>query len=125
MLKLKTALATQKGKLLDHVIEKEILRREGKIAFRGLGKRRPVFLTKYLEANENRIDKNRRKQKFFAGLELLKRAQLEDMTDKIKEPTGELSFEFKGIAPNEELVGVHIREVMERKDKKLYLISTF
>ena len=47
------------------------------------------------------------------------------MTDEIKEPTGELSFEFKGITPSGEVVGVHIRQEIEGKDKKLYLVSTF
>ncbi len=65
------------------------------------------------------------RQKFFAGVELLRKAKAHDMTDKIKEPAGDPSFEFKGITPDGILVGIHIREEIEGSDKKLYLISTF
>ncbi|KMP11498.1 hypothetical protein UZ36_04160 [Candidatus Nitromaritima sp. SCGC AAA799-C22] len=87
--------------------------------------RRPVFLIKYLEATHGRRDQTRRRQRFLAGVELLRRAKIEDITDQIKEPTGEPAFEFKGITPKGEVIGVHIREEIEGKDKKLYLISTF
>ena len=61
MIKLKTAISTRRGKFLDREIGTKILKAKGKIIFAGLGNRRPVFLTKYLEATNNRRDKTRRK----------------------------------------------------------------
>lgn len=123
IVKLKTEFSPRKGKALEKEIN-EIISRKGKVAFWGLGNKRPIFLNKYLETTK-RHDKNRRRQKFISALELLSRVKKKHMTDKIKEPTGRYSYEFKGITPSGKLVGVHIREEIERKDKKLYLISTF
>lgn len=125
MIILKTAISTRRGKSLDLEIETKILKVKGKVIFAGLGSRRPVFFSKYLEATNNRRDKIRRKQKFFAALELLRRVKKNDRTNKLKESSGETAFEFKGKTPDGVLVGVHIREISERKDRKLYLISTF
>ena len=123
MLKLKTEISVKTGIALNCEIESYIQAKK-KLPCKGLN-RRPIFLDKYLEATKGRIDKTRRRQKFWPGLELIRRAKPEDMSNRIKEPTGELSFEFIGETPSGELVGVHIREVVEGKDKKLYLISTF
>ncbi len=126
MLKIKTELATQKGKPLDQMIEKEIFRRQGKIAFRGLGKRRSVFLTKYLEATarQKRSSHTRRKRCFFAGLEVIQNARSGDLVMN-KETQYGMSYEYHGLTPEGIVVTVHIREEMEGKDKKLFLISTF
>lgn len=124
MINLKTKISMRKGKFLDKLIEEKIQSLKGKVIFKGLGKMRPVFLEIYMDAM-NRRDGTRRKQKFFAGLELLKKVSKEDMTDSPREPNGEFAFEFKGMTFEGILVGVHIREIIERKDKKLYLISTF
>ena len=123
ILELKKEISVKAGIVLNCEIESYIQEKK-KIPCKGLN-RRPIFLDKYLEATKGRIDKTRRRQKFWPGLELIRRAKLEDMTNKMKEPTGETSFEFKGITPGGESVGVHIREILEGKDKKLYLISTF
>ncbi|MCR4290937.1 MAG: hypothetical protein NUV86_11840 [Candidatus Scalindua sp.] len=58
-------------------------------------------------------------------MELLRRVKKNDITNKFIESSGETAFEFKGITPDGVLVGVHISEILERKDRKLYLISTF
>ena len=123
MLKLKTEISIKTGVALNREIESYVQEKK-KVPCKGLN-RRPIFLDKYLEATKGRTDQTRRRQKFWPGLELLRRAKPEDLTDRMKEPTGETSFEFKGISPGGELVGVHIREVVDGKNKKLYLISTF
>lgn len=61
----------------------------------------------------------------MTAVELLRRAKIEDITDQIKEPSGETAYELKGITPKGEIIGVHIREEIEAKDRRLYLISTF
>jgi len=124
MINLKTKISMRKGKSLDKSIQEKIETLKGKIIFKGFGQKRPLFLTKYLEAI-NRRDGTRRKQKFFAALELLRKVSKHDMTNCFKCLNGEISFEFKGITSDDILVGVHIREILERKDRKLYLISTF
>ncbi len=123
IIKLRTEVSAKKGDPLHREI-KAYIQKKPMVPCKGLN-RRLVFLTKYIDATHGRPDKTRRRQRFFAGVELLRRAKLEDMTDQIKEPTGEPAFEFKGITSNGEVVGVHVREEVEGKDKKLYLISTF
>ncbi len=125
MINLKTEISTRRGKSLDCEIQKKIRNLKGKKIFRGLGKSRPVFLAKYLETTNNRRDKTRRKQLFFIALELLKKAKKGDITNRFKEPTGENSFEIEGVTSSGLLVRAHIREVVEKKNRKLYLISTF
>jgi len=123
MIKLKKETSPKQGDGLTRAIQK-FIRQKPKVVCPGLN-RRPVSLTKYLEATQNRSKRVRRRQKFWACIELIGKVKDVDMTDEIKEPTGELSFEFKGITPSGEVVGVHIRQEIEGKDKKLYLVSTF
>jgi len=123
MIKLKKEISIKQGNALNRDI-KEYIQRRPKVMCNGLNGR-PVFLTKYLEATHRRMDRTRRRQRFFVGLDLLRKVKTDDITDKIKEPTGEPSFEFKGITPSGEIVGVHVREEIEGKNRKLYLISTF
>jgi len=86
---------------------------------------RPVFLTKFLEATHGRLDRTRRRQSFFSGVDLLRTVKPEDMSNQFKAFSGELSFEFQGITPKGEVVGAHVREEIEGKNRRLYLISTF
>ena len=123
MLKLKTEISVKKGDSLQKEIKTEIQRRPI-VTCKALN-RRGVVLAKYLDATHGRIDKTRRRQKFWAGVELLRKATAEDITNHITEPMGDIAFEFKGITPSGKIVAVHIREEIEGKDKKLYLISTF
>ncbi len=70
-----TKASTRKGEQLDAEITK-YARNKPKIICPALNKR-PVFLTKYMKSTQNRRDKTKRKQKFFAGIELLKKASVE------------------------------------------------
>lgn len=123
MLKLKTDISTKQGVALKREI-KEYIQRRPKVMCKGFNGR-PVFLTKFLEATHGRLDQTRRRQRFFAGLDLLRKVRPDDITNQVKDASGDPLFEFKGITPNGEAVGVHIREEIEGKNRKLYLISTF
>ena len=123
MLKLKTDISIKRGDPLQKEIKAEIQRRP--IITCKVLNRRGVVLAKYLEATHGRIDKTRRRQKFWAGLELVHKATEENITNQIREPMGDTAFEFKGVTPSGKIVTVHIREEVEGKDRKLYLISTF
>ncbi len=123
MIKLTTDISIKQGVTLNRDI-REYVERRPKVMCKGLNGR-PVFLTKYLVTTKGRLDKNRRRQRFFAGLDLLRKIRWEDTTDQIQEPLGNASFEFKGITPKGETVGVHVREETEGKNRRLYLISTF
>ncbi|GEM_PF-2268920 len=124
MLKLKTEIATQKGKSLDDLINQKIEQIEGRINFNGLGKKRTVFLDRYLAITNDRNDRTRRKRRFFVGLELIAKVRKKDLTDQKRDQMG-ISNEFKGITSKGIVVTIHIREQKEGKDKKLFLISTF
>lgn len=115
---LRTEISTQKGARLEKLVQ-VFLQANSKIKCRSLGYR-PVFLTKYLASVNSRPDKTRRKQAFFAGIELVRRANFEFAAVATQ-------FELKGLTPRGQIVGVHIREEYdaERHDRKLFLISTF
>lgn len=84
------------------------------------GNKRPVFLNKYLESTLDRTDGTFRMRYFAPALDLLKWAQANDI---IKHSDTE--YEILGICPNWYITAVHVREEIEQKDRKLYLISTF
>ncbi len=71
------------------------------------------------------MDKNLRLSYFFAAMELLKVASSQDLSAKDKIINGKKCYEFLWITPNNSIFCVHIREEVSRKDRKLYLISTF
>ena len=123
MLKLKTEISPKCGDALYRDI-KVYIQKKPTIICKGLNRRR-VLLIKYLDATHGRIDKTRRRQKFRAGVELIQKATATDMTNQIIEPSGDRAFEFKGTTPSGKIVTVHIREEIEDKDRRLYLISTF
>lgn len=123
MIKLKTNLSNKHGYSLlleiNNLTEKKV-----KIYCKALN-RRPVYLTKYIECTKNRKDKNHRRKSLSAGIELIKKVKLEDMTNKFLEPNNCLSYEFQGILPSGAIMGVHIREENKKGNKTLYLTSTF
>ncbi|MGR3218426.1 MAG: hypothetical protein ACUZ8H_01230 [Candidatus Anammoxibacter sp.] len=122
IVQLKTEASRKQGTSLRREIE-ECISRKKKVFCKGLNKR-PVFLIKYLEATNNRRDKTRRRQLFFAGLKLIVKVKKTDLISKQKTQLG-ISCGFKGITPNGVIVNVHIREESTVKDKKLFLVSTF
>ncbi len=123
MLKLKTGISIKHNIALNRDI-KEYIQKKPMVPCKALNKR-PVFLNKYLKASQGRRDQTRRRQRFMSAVELLRQAKTEDITDQIKEPGGETAYELKEITPKGEIIGVHIREEIEAKDRRLYLISTF
>lgn len=116
-----STISTRKGIILKKSIE-EYIRAHPKIVSFVFGKKRLIFLGKYIECTENRKDRNRRMQFFTAGIELLKSKNIssyEKIIEKQKyiECTSETADGF--------LFAVHIREEIENGDRRLYLISTF
>ena len=111
---LKTEVSQKQGASLNKEIEGCISRKK-KVFCKGLNKR-PIFLTKYLEATNNRRDKTRRKRLFFAGLELVVKVRKSDLISKQKNQLG-MAYGFKGITPSGDVVNVHIREESIGKDK--------
>ncbi len=79
---------------------------------------------KYLEVQKNRRGKTRRKQSFFAGIELITKVSATDLTTKQKTQNG-MSYGYRGATPKGVIVNVHIREELDGKDRKLFFISTF
>ncbi len=86
--------------------------------------KRPVFLEKYIEYNQDKRDKTRRMQFFFCAIDLLKQVRIIDITSH-KTINGKKCFEFLWKSKCGQEFGVHIREETIDKDKKLFLISTF
>lgn len=124
MLKLKTGILTEKGKSLEQVIGQYIDKLNGKILFRGLGKKRPVFLSKYIEATKNRTDPTRRFRCFPAALEIIKKVKEHDLIAKKRTHLG-VSYEFQASTKDGTIVKVHIREEVVENNRRLFLISTF
>lgn len=122
IIKLETEISGKQGVFLNTEIENYIVQKK-KVICKGLNKK-PVFLSKYLEATNNRRDKTRRKQKFWPALELITKLKGKNLVYQKHEQKG-ISYEFKGITPNGIEVSVHIREELIGKDRKLFLISTF
>jgi hypothetical protein len=115
---LKKNASTKKGiQLIDEI--RQSIETKDKIICKALNKR-PVFLTKYLESTNGRRDQTRRKQVFFPGVELIRCATTENISEN---PQG---IEILGLTANGEKIGVHIREESNTHgNKRLYLISTF
>ena len=84
------------------------------------GNKRPVFLSKYLESTIDRTDGTFRMRYFSPAIEILKNAT---EINVIKHSENE--YEILGLCPNGDITAIHIREEMEQKNRKLYLISTF
>ncbi len=83
--------------------------------------KRNIRLDKYIEANKKRKDVKIRFSAFLVGMDILKKSK--KFTQKKKK--GFNCFELKGLALNKEIVTLHLREEIYKKDKILYLISTF
>ncbi len=83
--------------------------------------KRKVSLLKYYEANEKREDASIRFSSFIVGLDILRGSKKIRKVIKNKY----VCFEVQGYAKNNELVSIHLREEIYKKDKKLFLISTF
>ena len=122
MFQLTKNLSTRHGQELKQEIEK-FSTTNPKIKCKALNCR-PVFLTKYLAATENRKDKNRRRKVFLAAIELIRKRPVGEFTSSfpvVKE------IELNGLTPNREIVFAHIREEKDpsKNDRQLFLISTF
>ncbi|MDD3144914.1 MAG: hypothetical protein PHV23_02265 [Candidatus Gracilibacteria bacterium] len=124
LIELSKEILDLRGKTLDKRIN-DFLKNNTKIYCKGLNKR-PVFIDEYLFFidSRNSPDKNHRKKAFFSCIELIKKVGKDNITN-LKNNSGKISYEFKGITPNGNLVGVHIVDFSIKKDKKLKLVSTF
>lgn len=104
-------------------LEKEIdwfIRKYPKIISFCFGKKRPIFLSKYLVANSTRPDGTRRLQLFYEAIDRIKCTHLTEIHRH-----SENEFEILGITKLGKEYAIHIREEILRKDRRLYLISTF
>ncbi len=104
---------------LKEKIESFIISKKKVICFACSGKR-PIYLDKYILAQENRHDKNTRLSLFFSGIELIRRAKPSDTRMH-----GETEWEICWILPDKRILAVHIREEKIGNDRILFLISTF
>ena len=84
------------------------------------GNKRPVFLSKYLKSTIDRADGTHRMRYFAPAIEILKNAWEIDIIAH-----SQSEYEVLGSCPNGDITAVHIREEIEQKDRRLYLISTF
>lgn len=111
-------LSTYKKSVLEKKIRAYIEKNPKVVTF-CFGKKRPVFLTKYLEATLGRIDVTRRLRLFDISIRDLKKALPQNV---IQNSENEYAVHMdKTKVP----YALHIREEIDRKDRKLYLISTF
>ena len=121
MTRVSSTISVRKGTPLKRSIE-EYIRSHPKIVSFGFGKKRLIFLTKYLECIENRKDRNRRMQFFTAGVELLRSKNISSY-EKIIEK--QKCIECSSETADGYLFGLHVREEITDGDRRLYLISTF
>jgi hypothetical protein len=109
--------------LPPHAIKKDIvcfISKQTKIITFFLGKKRAVFLSKYIDCQDNRRDRSRRYSVFFPCIELLKTSTQDDIISYTQS-----EWEVLWICPNGTTCAAHIREDYIGKDKFLFLISTF
>ena len=107
-------LSTYKKSHLEQKISAYIIKNPKVITF-GFWKKRPIFLTKYLDANTEKIDATRRLRLFSQFLKDIKTLSPEQIH---QHTTTEFELIFTGYR-------AHIREEFLQKDRKLFLISTF
>ncbi len=112
-------LSTYKKSHLEKIIALYIAQNPKIVTF-CFGKKRPIFLSKYLEVNRDRTDGTRRLRFFDAAIRYLKNAQPKDVSSY-----SSTEFEIIWITRSGEKFAMHIREESIQKDKKLFLISTF
>lgn len=124
VLKVNVEISNLRWKSLEKII-RNYLKSNKKVYCKWLNKR-PIFIDEYLYFidSRNSWDKNHRKKAFFAWIYLIKNVQKENITNT-KKNWWKISYEFKWITPNWNLIWVHIVEFITKKDKKLKLISTF
>jgi hypothetical protein len=113
-------IQNKKASEITEIVQKFILSQKRVFCF-FLGKKRPVFLEKYLDATQNKTDRTLRLRLFFLWLELIKSA---DSYTQKNEKWG-ISYELRRRISEKDTLVVHIREELEQKDKKLFLISTY
>ncbi len=122
MRKIKKKVSIETNEHLSRKIE-EFIKQNPKIKCKAIN-RRFVSLERYIEATKGRRDRNYRKRRFFAGVELIRRVTEEDLLGVKKTQKGP-SYEFKGITLDGKTITIHIREESYRNEKRLYLVSTF
>lgn len=83
--------------------------------------KRKIFLTKFLEITLTRKDAKKRLSLFDCGLDIIKNSH--NVTQVLKR--GKNCYEIIGFNKKSECIVVHVREDIEEKDKKLFLISIF
>jgi hypothetical protein len=112
-------LSTYKKSYLEKEIDGFIQKYPKIISF-CFGKKRPIFLDKYILANATRPDGTRRLQLFYEAIDRIKCANLKEIHRH-----SENEFEILGTKKTGKEYAIHIREDILRKDRRLYLISTF
>ncbi len=80
-------------------------------------KNRKVFLDKLPEAIIKRKNCKNRMQAFWVGIDIVKNATV--VSKKIS------GYEILGISADKKKIHIHLREELYKKDKKLFLISTY
>lgn len=107
-----------KGHLIS--LLKNFLKKNQKVYCRALQKK--ISLAKLPEAIvERKQDSKKRLQCFFVAIEILKKSS-DYKTTSIK---GEKCFEVRVLSREGNMVFLHLREEIKRKDKVTYLVSTF
>ena len=119
MLKIKTLKSRHTGIALRKSITAFIQKRQKIVSFLFWSKR-PIYLEKFLDAQERRNDKNTRLSYFFAAVELLQRWDNSHMKTHSED-----EWEVTGVLQNGKILAVHIREERINNNRILFLISTF
>ncbi len=81
--------------------------------------RRPIFLEKFIEANQTRNAD--RMATFFVALDILKKSKTAESIVK----KGFRCFKILGKDKNNQFIEIHLREEVTAKNRKLYFISSY
>ncbi len=84
-------------------------------------KNRKIFFTKLPAAIIKRKDLRDRLRSFWVGIDILKKS--DHFSHRVIKGNNE--YEFEGLSSENKRVFIHLREEVSRKDKKLFLISTY
>jgi hypothetical protein len=119
MLKIQSRINHKKWIALARNIESFISSRK-KVFTYITDKKCPVYLERYIPAQNKRRDKTQRYACFFAGLDIIRKASVWDVV--CRQGT---EWEILWMTPEKEIIAVHIREERIQNDRVLFLISTF
>lgn len=117
----KKFIAKQGTKDLKVLLQKYL--RDHKFVYCKSLKNRKIFLEKLPEAITARKDCKYRLQAFWVGVDILQKSRLKP---KIKRNDKKIiEYEFQGLFADGKKVKIHVREELVKKDKKIFLTSTY